>query len=55
MNSELAAMNRISRAVEAATEGLDPGERERVLGWFADWTLAQLDTARRTRSEGDPA
>ena len=55
MNSELAAMNRISRAVEAAVEALDPGERERVLGWFADWTHAQLDTARRTRTEGDPA
>ncbi len=55
MNSELAAMNRISRAVEAATAELDPGERERVLGWFADWTLAQLDAARRNRTEGDPA
>jgi len=55
MNSELAAMNRISRAVESATADLDPGERERVLGWFADWTIAQLDTALRTRSEGDPA
>ena len=55
MNAELAAMNRISRAVEAATEGLDPGERERVLGWFADWTHAQLDSARCNRSEGDPA
>ena len=54
MNTELAAMNRISRAVETATVELDPGERERVLGWFADWTLAQL-TARRNRTEGDPA
>jgi len=55
VNSELAAMNRISRAVETATAELDPGERERVLGWFADWTYAQLETARRNRSEGDPA
>jgi len=55
VNSELAAMNRISRAVETATAELDPGERERVLGWFADWTHAQLETARRNRSEGDPA
>jgi len=55
VNSELAAMNRISRAVETATAELDPGERERVLGWFADWTLAQLDAARRNRTEGDPA
>ena len=55
MNTELAAMNRISRAVETATIELDPGEKERVLGWFADWTIAQLDAARRTRTEGNPA
>jgi len=55
MNSELAAMNRISRAVEAATEGLDAAAAERVLQWFVDWTYAQLEAARRNRSEGDPA
>ncbi len=55
MNTELAAMNRISRAVETATEGLDAAAAERVLQWFVDWTYAQLETARRNRSEGDPA
>jgi hypothetical protein len=42
MNAELAAMNKISKAVETATEGLDPGARGRVLSWFAAWTDAQL-------------
>lgn len=43
MNAELAAMNKISKAVETATEPLDPGAQARVLSWFAAWTVAQLD------------
>ena len=51
MNAELAAMNKISKAVETATEGLDPGAREQVLSWFAAWADAQLAEARRQRAE----
>ena len=42
MNAELAAMNKISKAVESSTADLDEGARERVLGWFVEWTAAQL-------------
>jgi hypothetical protein len=48
VNAELAAMNKISKAVETATEGLDPGARGRVLSWFAAWTDAQLAQTRTT-------
>ena len=49
MNAELAAMNRISRAVETATEGLDAAAAERVLQWFVDWTYAQIEVCREQR------
>jgi hypothetical protein len=49
MNAELAAMNKISKAVEAATDRLDAGARERVLQWFVDWTYAQIEVVREQR------
>ncbi len=49
MNAELAAMNRISRAVETATVELGWGEKERVLQWFVDWTYAQIEVCREQR------
>src|SRR6266498_4151095 len=51
MNAELAAMNKISKVVETATAGLDPGARGRVLSWFAAWTDAQLVTTTDTAKE----
>lgn len=44
MNAELAAMNKISKAVETSTADLDEGAKGRVLGWFVDWTYAQIQS-----------
>jgi len=41
MNSELAAMNKISRTVERAIADLTPDARDRVLRWFGEWLHAQ--------------
>ena len=49
MNAELAAMNKISKAVETATEGLEPGARERVLQWFVDWAQSQVENVHHER------
>jgi hypothetical protein len=51
MNAELAAMNKISKAVETTTENLDAGEKARVLTWFINWTHAQLSTTTDTAKD----
>jgi hypothetical protein len=51
VNAELAAMNKISKAVETAVDPLDAGARKRVLQWFAAWTAAQLDDTTDTAKD----